>query len=248
MRRKESLCTMESYEEFLQRIGKFEQEELCVGEGNFQTSEKVHKKVFPDNTFRPYYGDTVVFDLDSRTKKRIDRMIDTLYAAVPECFCERLTACTLHMTLHDLSASENKEEAAAAAFDNEIGLLRLLQEEPLEAQFIKMRPHFAVNMLGTSLVLALVPDSREQWEKLQVLYDFLSRIRQCPYPYLTPHVTLAYYNYSGFGEESVQKLKETVEEINRQPSFDIILNTQRLFYQKFVDMNSYFSVFRLSGN
>ena len=71
------------------------------------------------------------------------------------------------------------------------------------------------------------------------------RKMECPYPYLTPHITLAYFSHKGFDENSAQKLKAVVAELS-QKSLDITLDTNKLFYQKFVSMNDYVSVFKLS--
>ena len=64
------------------------------------------------------------------------------------------------------------------------------------------------------------------------------------YPYMTPHITLAYFNYDGFDAGSVQNLREVVNELNKE-SFEITLNTENIKYQKFTSMNDYISIFNL---
>lgn len=232
---------MENYNDFLNRIS-YQQADLQIGDGYFTPDGRVYEKVNADNTFKPFYGDTVVFDLDSRAKTRIYKIIEKLYESVPECFCQRLDKSTLHMTLHDLSASGKLDNISSEIFTNEIKLLQLLKDKPIEPQTIRMKTNFVINMVSTSLVLVLVPADEAEWEKLQTLYDLINEVKVCPYPYLTPHITLAYFNYNGFDENSAEKLKEVVYEINRQ-SFDIALNTKKIFYQKFTSMNNYFSIF-----
>ena len=235
---------MESYHDFSRRIS-YQQAELQLGEGRFVPDGRVHGKVNRDNRFKPFYGDTVIFDLDDGARERISSMIDRLYAAAGECFCERIASDTIHMTLHDLSASDTLEKVATEVFDNEIDLLRVLHNNPPDSQTIRMKTNFIINMVNTSLVLALVPADEREWDKLQALYSLIDQVRVCPYPYLTPHITLAYFNYEGFREESAEKLKEAVRLLNKK-RFEITLSTDALFYKKFISMNDYISVFRFA--
>lgn len=127
---------MENYNSFFNRIS-YQQSELQIGEGVFKPDNRVLEKVNPDNTFKPFYGDTVVFGLDSRTKTRIAKNIEKLYKSVLECFCQRLDKSTLHMTLHDLSASDNLDSISSEVFNNEIKLLQILKDNPQKPQTIK---------------------------------------------------------------------------------------------------------------
>ncbi len=235
---------MEKYNDFLDRIS-YQQAELQIGEGNFTPDDRVYQKVNADNSFKPFYGDTIVFALGSKTKKKIGEMIDVLYDSVPECFCEKLREDTLHMTLHDLSASDNLESVSSELFYNELHLLQYLREEPCKSQTIAMKMNYIVNMVDTSLVMALVPADKSEWNKLQKLYTFINKVKVCPYPYLTPHITLAYFNYNGFDITLVEKLKKVIKDLNTK-KLDITLHTDKLFYQKFVSMNEYINVFGLT--
>ena len=235
---------MEKYSDFLSRIS-YQQAELQLGDGKFEADERVHQKVNSENSFKAFYGDTVVFDLCGKTKKKLNKIIDKLYEEAGECFCEKLRENTLHMTLHDLSAAESIEEISADVFRNEVKLLKIIRQEPIESHKIKMKLNYIVNMVNTSLIAALVPEDKSQWNKLQKLYSMVDKVRVCPYPYLTPHITLAYFNYNGFAEESADNLREIVKELNSK-SMEITLDTDKLFYQKFVSMNEYINVFRLT--
>ncbi len=233
---------MEIYSDFINRIN-YQQSQLQIGDGYFKPSGRVYEKVNKDNSFKPFYGDTVVFDLDDNTKLRVCKIIDELYEAAPECFCEKFDKSILHMTLHDLSASENLNSVSSEIFNNEIRLLQVLNDNPLKPQSIKMKTNFIINMVNTSLVLALVPYDETEWNKLQQLYELVNKVKVCPYPYLTPHITLAYFNYNGFDEDSARKLSRAVAELNRK-SFAITLD-DKLYYQKFISMKDYISVFKL---
>ncbi|MCR5662183.1 MAG: ligT like phosphoesterase [bacterium] len=235
---------MEKYSDFLQRIS-YQRAELDIGWGAFTPDARLSEKVAPDNSFRAFYGDTVVFDLDDTVKKQVNAIVDSLYKAVPQCFAEKLDKRTLHMTLHDLSASRDLGKISQDVFMNEIKLALALGRRPIKIRTIKMAANYIVNMVNTSLVLALVPADEKEWNKLQFLYDLINKVRLCPYPYLTPHITLAYYRAAGFSAEAALALKDKVRELNRS-SFSIVLRTSDLYYQKFTDMNSYISIFPLA--
>lgn len=184
-----------------------------------------------------------MFELESNAKKRVFEIIEKLYETVPECFGNKLIEDTIHMTLHDLSASENISTAGEQTFFNELKLLDTIRKNPIKPQTIKMRTNYVVNILNISLVLALVPADENEWNKLAELYDLIDTVRKCDHQ-LTPHITLAYYNYNGFDVASVQRLKELVRQLNKE-SFEITLNTENLVYQKFTNMTDYVNIFNL---
>lgn len=234
---------MEPYAHLLEKTS-YQQPHLLITQGDFITRKSVSSKAYADGQFKPFFGDTTVFDIDDDTKAKVATIQDTLYEEVPECFCCRLAPHTTHMTLHDLDASERMEEVAPATFNNEVGLLHLIKEQPISPQTIHMKTHFVVDSVATSLVLALHPLNEEEWNKLQVLYDAIDSIRPLNRD-LYPHITLAYYHPNGFPKATADRLREVVFELNKT-AFSVILDTRKLFYQKFTDMNSYYSVFPLS--
>lgn len=236
---------MESYRDFLNRIG-YRQRELMIGAGAFLPDRsRLFPKVGEDNRFRPFYGDTVVFDLRDEEKTALDAVCSRLYRAAPCCFCEPLDARTFHMTLHDFSAGTDPVEMAPFCDENERKLTELLRRMAVPATEIRMKTDYIINMVGTSLVLMLVPETEDDWNKLEGFYRLLDPIVTCPYPYLTPHITLAYYNRDGFDKDAASALKRAVYDLNGQESREVILSTERLYYQRFTDMNRYVSVCRL---
>ncbi len=235
---------MEKYSDFLERTGKFEKPELEIREEDFHPHAELGAKCCPDGTFRKFYGDTVVFELKHKAKEKMSVLIEELYEKVPECFSEKIDKSTLHMTLHDLSASDNIDEVAGDVFRNEVKLLEVLRENPVKDDTIKMKTNVVMNMVSKSLVMALVPCEEEDWDKLQELYALINKVKVCPYPFLTPHVTLAYFNTNGFSEKSVKKLKKIVAKMN-ESGFDVTLHTDKLYYQHFYSMNDYKNIFPL---
>lgn len=232
---------MESYSDFLHRIDTFEKRELSLGEGHFTVSASVSQKVDENNRFRPFYGDTIVFNLEDSTKKKLSGIVDRLYEAVPECFCERLLCATLHMTLHDLSSSPDLETIASETYINELRVIEKAKQ--IHESSIKMRSKYIFNMVNTSLVLGLYPADEEEYTKLTKLYRMFDEVRQLPYP-LTPHITLAYYSVFGFDAASAKKLEHIVWELNEQ-DMEIHLDVNELYYQKFLSMNEYINIVNL---
>ena len=234
---------VESYNSLLTRIA-YQQENLLLDDGDFTPDKGMLEKVDPDNSFRPFYGDTTVFDLDDDVKKKVAAIQDLLYSQNPECFCARLAPSTVHMTLHDLDASVSQDEVLPAMQQNEAGLRRKRALFPIPACTIRMRTNFVCDSVRKSLVLNLLPETPGDWAKLALLYEWVDGVRPLPGRKLYPHITLAYYNHDGFSAASMSKLKKTVLELN-QTGFAFTIDTAKLYYQHFTDMNSYENIFKI---
>lgn len=235
---------MENYTEFLSRINSFEVPYTYYGEDYIHMNPNLSGKVEWDNSFKPFFGDTTVFDLEETVKHKINEIVDSLYKHVPECFAERLISHTFHMTLHDLSNSPYLPDIAAEVFENELKVIEKSAFIP-KNQKIRMKTKYIFNMVSNSLVLGLYPADEEEYEKLMELYDRMNDVKRLSYP-LTPHITLAYYNVHGFHAESARKLEQLIGEWNQGISeMEIELDTANLYYQKFVNMNHYVNVIQL---
>ena len=225
------------------RISSFEKQAFSIEKRNFMPSQSVLSKVNADNTFAPYYGDTVVFDLSQEYKIKIFRYINELYYHSPECFSQKLDFFTLHMTLHDLSNSAKQSEISEKMEQNMIQLSKALEKKHQLYQMIRMRTNFIINMVNTSVVLALYPVDEIEYNKLMYWYEAIDEVWKLPYPF-TPHITLAYYNRYGFGEDSAIRLTEKINELNKS-FFEMMIDTKNLVYQRFESMNSYETILRL---
>lgn len=232
---------METFEQFLERINSFEKPVLKLPDGDFGVNPSLKNKVDSDNKFKPFFGDTTVFDLTDTTKATIECIVDELYINAGECFCERLKGDTFHVTLHDLSNSNCLVDIGEELFHNELSLLNVINESKIASSKITMQTNFIINMVNTSIVLALKPKTEEDYSKLMSLYNVVDNVKGLPYP-LTPHITLAYFNPSGFSDESARKLEKVVNKLN-ESEFDIPLFTDTLYYEKFTDMNTYHKIF-----
>lgn len=235
--------SMETYGQFMDRICSFEKPEFQIAGDYFNPSKSVLVKVAEDNSFQKFYGDTVVFDLTMDEKLKIDEIIFSLYLHASKCFCKKLNFSTLHMTLHDLSNSSDRFKALQYMSKNEAQLIKVLASKKKYIQNIRMRTNFILNMVNTSVVLALYPVNADEYSKLMYWYKIIDEVVALPYPF-TPHITLAYYNRNGFGKEEIKNLTLLVNELNKR-SFEITLDTRNLVYQRFTSMDNYHTAFRL---
>lgn len=237
---------METYQEFLDRIYSFEKKKINFGRRYFKGNPSISQKVDKDNTFRNFYGDTIVFALDDGTKQKLDEYVDLLYRAVPGCFCERLVSDTFHVTLHDFSNSPDLkavEEEMAVNERKVMEKMEELQKSEMAKTTIKVKSTYLFNMVDTSLVLGLYPADEEEYRRLMELYYTFDTVKKLSYPF-TPHITFAYYNVNGFDLQAAGILEDAVNQLNdiSMNKMEIELNVSRLYYQKFKSMNDYFCV------
>lgn len=235
---------MESFRTFMERISSFELPVMSLDK-NFMPAKSLHAKTESDGSFKRFYGDTIVFDLEDSEKSLINSTVKVLYDEVPECFCERLDKNTFHMTLHDLSNSSNFNQISRNMQENKFKLESLLESNTIGLHKIKMKSKAIFNMVNTSLVLGLYPESENDYIMLMNLYSIADEIMKLPYT-LTPHITLAYYNPDGFGSDSAERLENTVNRLNTE-NYEFVLNTERLFYQHFTSMNEYENIICLKN-
>lgn len=234
---------METYKQFLNRINSFEKAPIDFGNGYFAGNPSIANKVNADNTYKDFYGDTVVFDLDDATKSSLTEYTDFLRKAAPQCFCERLVPNTFHVTLHDLGNATNLQNVAEELFFNELRIIEKLGEiKKLGNKKIKLKSNAVFNMVNTSLVLGLYPADEDNYIRLMELYNVIDGVKQLGYP-LTPHITLGYYNVNGFDSNSAKLLKNAVEKLNSK--LDLTVCVGDLYYQKFTSMNNYVNIIKL---
>lgn len=235
---------METYQEFLNRMNSFEKKDINYGGKYFLGNPSLSQKVNTDNTFRSFFGDTVVFALDSKIKAQLAEYVDLLYRVAPECFCERLVPDTFHVTLHDLSNSPVLQDVAEELFENELKVIEKISEIQKHGNaVIKMKSKYIFNMVDTSLVLGLYPADEADYLRLMELYSVFDQVKVLNYPF-TPHITLAYYHRNGFDKRSAGNLEDAVCQLN-QDEFEIDLYVDQLYYQKFRSMNDYISIIPL---
>ncbi|MDE7284363.1 MAG: hypothetical protein K2N85_12395, partial [Lachnospiraceae bacterium] len=170
--------------------------------------------------------------------------VDLLYQSSSECFCEKLTLNTFHVTLHDLSNSSILRDVAEEMFENKLRVIDKTEElQKYRNTKIKMKSKYIFNMVDTSLVLGLYPVDEKEYIRLMELYLIFDKVKKLNYP-LTPHITLAYYNINGFDIQSARALEDAVNKLNNN-DIKIELDVNNLYYQKFKSMNEYIDIINL---
>ncbi len=233
---------METYSQFLERINSFETKETSFGDYYVRTNNSLLSKVDENNQYADFYGDTVVFNLDERTKETIHGYVTRMRECAPECFCESLDWHTYHVTLHDLTNSPELWHISDEVFRNEIKLAEILKNKKVKAQTIRMKTKYVFNMVHASVVMGLYPADEAEYEKLMELYNTVDEVKTLNY-LLTPHITLGYFNRNGFEVSAAKRLEVAIKELNEKEAFEIVLDTKNLYYQKFTSMNHFVDIF-----
>lgn len=229
---------METLQEFHARVDGFQRDSL-PHEGWFATKPLLTEKVALDGELRPFFGNTMIFDLPADVQLQIARMQLRLHHRCGWMLAEPLAPHTLHMTLHDLlngvDAAQLAEpvrrtgEAAQA-------LLRALREEQRPA--IRLTSTLAFNMTGGSVALGFAPDTEADCAAIMGMHARFQQVVALNYP-LTPHVTLSYFRPGSYGPEEVAQLADALREINAMEKVRITVDAECLHYYTFEDMNTY---------
>ena len=193
-----------------------------------------HKVSYMGN-FLPYWGNTVVFDLDEKTMDHLRLEQNNLYEAAEHMLARRLTPDTLHMTLHGLTEGTGPIPASHERMERmRSGAASLIRQwrgqKPLQ-----MRGTWIFNMNHTSLVLGLVPNNHDTYERLMQMHTALDSLVGVKTDFC-PHITLAYFKPGKYVD--IGKLKKA---LHADPVI-IELPMENLKLKNFTDMNHYETV------
>ncbi len=224
-------------------------------EGTLRTdlAQSLTRKVDAEGRLKPFFGNTVIFELDERECSRLHDLQTVLYERCGDMLCaDRLKKESLHITLHDLVSGEAGHETLRqmnTAFDAAMRVLPEIRGEFHQPVFV--RPTWVLSMVNTSIVQGYEPIDEENCARLMGMYECLHRVQMPAYPYLTPHATLAYYRPAEFSDQQLHRLRQTLaflsaDEFRRVRGEDdlravVALKNERLHYQEFFDMNDYHS-------
>lgn len=200
----------------------------------FTHNLKLEDKVSYLGNFLPYWGNTVVFDLDQKTIDHLSLVQNSLYEAAGDMLAKQLRSSTLHMTLHGLTEGRGnfpiynerleKMRTGAASL-----IAQWRKQEPLQ-----MRGTWIFNMNHTSLVLGLVPNNHDTYLCLMKMYEALEKLTGTKADFC-PHITLAYFKPGKYDRKSVMALKAA---LHAEPII-IDLPMENLKVKNFYHMNCY---------
>lgn len=199
----------------------------------FTTHEKLEEKVAYTGAFLPYWGNTVVFDLDGDTKKQLAALQETLYTAAGKMLSHRIDPDTFHMTLHDLFSApgafrEDDPDLLRAQAGARTLLAQWQGQKPLQ-----MQGTWTFNMLQTSIVLGLRPVG-DSWDRLSKLYKSFEAVQPLERK-LCPHITLAYFTPGIYPQEVWKNLEKALG----SAPLNITLTFEALKLKNFTHMNHY---------
>ena len=228
---------MENLQAFHARVDGFQRDSL-PHEGPLITKPLLVEKVAPDGGLRPFFGNTMIFDLPQAVQLQIAARQVQLHHRCGWMLAQPLAPSTLHMTLHDLL--NGVDEAALREPVRQTGeqARAILHELRKTKTPIRLTSTLAFNMTCGSLCLGFAPDTDADCAALMGMHAGFQEVVALNYP-LTPHVTLAYFRPGTYGPEEVAQLADALAEINTFPPVHITVDADCLHYYRFTDMNTY---------
>lgn len=229
----------EDYKTYINRIHELTQNRVCFPPEweDFCTAPGLNKKVTYDGDFKPFFGDTTVFPLSTNAKEALVQYQTQLYRAAGWMLSGQLPADTFHITLHDLSADEAKENIEQNLIGHRKPILEILSSVQNRGK-IRLKSSGIVSMVASSLVMLFEPVSHADHALIQEIYGMVDEVLTLSYP-LTLHCTLAYYKPGVYAPEEWNILMHTVTELNQRESVEIELDCSALEYQHFDSMKEY---------
>ena len=203
--------------------------------GSFKHNPKLEEKVSYRGGFLPFWGNTILFDLDDDTKARLKAIQDTLYAAAPDCLAQPIDPNTFHMTLHDLTAQVGFPKPVDYEYLRTTAAARSLVDQWQGQKPLQMRCGWVFNMVNTSMVVSLTPRDDDSAARLDAMYREAQQIVKLPYD-LCPHITLAYFRPGSVNSLQIRKLRELIASHGQ---IEFSLNMENLRVCRFTDMNHY---------
>lgn len=229
----------ETLHEFHARVDGFTADSLPHA-GGLTTRESLTAKVSPLGALCPFFGNTVIWELDAVSKLALSQRQVLLHHRAGWCLAEPLAPDTFHITLHDLV--NGPEEAAIAARAAQAAqqaqaLLDTLQAEGFPS--IHMAGTHVFSMVNTSLVMGFAPETEADCAALMGLYERFHAVVPLDWG-LTPHATLAYYKPGSYDQGTVDALRTAIAQAEALPLVRLTLRPEMLFLRQFSDMNHYY--------
>lgn len=204
--------------------------------GNFETGRGLALKADRQRNLLPFYGNTVIFELEEEARRALEVLREELYRKAGWMFSQRLGQETFHMTLHDLVNGKEPDEGLRAEMGEAERGAKALLEQWKDRPDLHMRATWMFNMVNTSVVLGLEPEDEESRIALEEMYIALEKVVPLNRK-LTPHITLAYYCPNQYFQYEVGFLRQAL----RPVELKFRLKMKDLQFRNFTDMNHYTS-------
>ncbi len=267
--------TKETYSEFKDRIESFSRYHKFIEAEEYIPSKEVERKVREDGIFKPFMGDTIIYFLPREVQNYIyETFVMRFYdnsMGLSEYLSEPIKPQMLHVTLHDLNASEcNDQEVSKMMVDMQFLLKRRKAMFDNIPNKINVKSGYVFNMVGQSIVLSVMPGEsdiflhnvvrpldrymtdmtrgeEEEYNKLMKAHTITSYASCIVHKYnYTPHITLSYFRNRKMEKPVIEALNGIANNLNTYENrFCFTLDKDLLYYSIFEDMNSFFPLFSL---
>ena len=202
--------------------------------GDFTTNPNLLRKVDSAGNFLPFYGNTVVFDLNEESKHHLQILQEQLYKAAGWMLSQKLDPGTFHMTLHDLVNGPELTGDLKLRMRECEAKAKLILESWKDQRPLRLKATWLFNMVNTSLVLGLAPVGEDSWDRLSEMYRTLETVVPLGYA-MTPHITIAYFKPGTWSQYDLNCLRQALHPVE----LEVKLYMEDLHYQEFSDMNLY---------
>lgn len=198
-----------------------------------QTNPKLEEKVDYCGKFKAFWGDTVVFKIDSQARDMIHFVQDKLYSCCRNILATPLSSEQFHMTLHDLDhwfGCDKRWEYTQKKAENIIS--------KLNDGKVHLKPVCVFPMVNTSLVIGYIPADSQSCFRLMEWFSAFEEAELFPLSYPpTFHVTIAYFR-PGFHDS--HHLISFINHLEDELLPSLNFSKSDLVYWRFTDMNHYF--------
>lgn len=159
---------MENLAAFHRRVDGFQHNSLPQ-DGHLATKPLLVEKIAPDGTMRPFFGNTMIFDLPEDIQLTMARMQLLLHHRC-SMLAQPITPATLHMTLHDLLNGVDAEALAEPVHRTGEQARAILAELRGQQQTICLTSTLAFNMANGSVCLGFAPDTEDDCAALMGMH------------------------------------------------------------------------------
>lgn len=201
-------------------------------EDAFLPHPQVEQKVAADGSYKPFWGDTMLFYLKMDAVQALTAAQQKLYeSGIP--LSDMLNPGQFHMTLHDLDHTMGCDKRWEPTKQRAESILSTLEDGT-----VRLTPVSVFPMMNTSIVVGYRP---ERERDCRIFMEWCSAFEPLfSYGQPTFHVTLAYFCPGDMGRMDMDSLKAALDAVNRMPLPILEFSKNDLVYQRFYDMNCYF--------
>ncbi|WP_322923805.1 hypothetical protein [Paenibacillus campi] len=240
----------QKFEAFVRQLTAAWQREMDEPLQQWNVPPHLSAKVNEDGTLNDFFGYTTVIPLSVQDRASceqaqallLERLGDYLVPLLPETF---------HMTIHALANERNTAGGADAvqqwmqANEQQIHDTFTVIAERSAGRKIAMRALGVSTSNNDVISIRYVPEAEEDYQLLLDIYNRIAKLSPEQSSY-RPHVSLVYFKLQPLAQEQIARLYETMDEMNRTLSLDVVLEVDRLAVQSHDHMNRFPTLYTIA--